>query len=196
MRKVRSINSAFETREQDNIKSIEGYFARFNSVYQISEDMSESIAPGAFKDTLADDIRALIDHETMYVLGRTTTGTLTLREDEKGLYGIIAINQEDQDALNLWHRVKRGDVSQCSFGFDILDEDPAIKQNGSVHWTIKRVKLYEVSVCTFPAYDETSVKARSADLAEIIKRNRNDKNDAAWKKEMRDKLAKANGKRA
>lgn len=183
MRQVRSIASEFKTREDGEEKRIEGYFAVFNSNYQIWDDMSESVAPGAFTDTLDGDVRALIDHETMYVLGRTTAGTLELREDERGLWGSILINPNDQDAMNLWHRVQRGDVNQCSFGFDILNEETDFFEDGSVHWTIKAVKLYEVSVCTFPAYAETSVEARQEDKAQIIKRE-NEK----WREEMRGRL--------
>lgn len=183
MRQMRSIASEFTTREDGEAKRIEGYFAVFNSIYQIAPDMSESVAPGAFTETLDGDIRALIDHETMYVLGRTTAGTLELREDETGLWGSILINPNDQDAMNLWHRVERGDVNQCSFGFDILEEDTEFLEDGSVHWTINRVKLYEVSVCTFPAYAETSVEARKEDKAQIIKRQ-----NEIWREEMRGKL--------
>lgn len=182
-RQVRSIKSNFKTREDGEEKRIEGYFAVFNSIYQIAPDMSESVAPGAFTETLDGDIRALIDHETMYVLGRNTADTLELREDETGLWGSILINPNDQDAMNLWHRVDRGDVNQCSFGFDILEEDTEFLEDGSVHWTIKRVKLYEVSVCTFPAYAETSVEARKEDKAQIIKRQ-----NEIWREEMRGKL--------
>ena len=183
MRQMRSIASEFTTREDGEAKRIEGYFAVFNSIYQIAPDMSESVAPGAFTETLDGDIRALIDHETMYVLGRNTADTLELREDETGLWGSILINPNDQDAMNLWHRVDRGDVNQCSFGFDILEEDTEFLEDGSVHWTIKRVKLYEVSVCTFPAYAETSVEARKEDKAQIIKRQ-----NEIWREEMRGKL--------
>ena len=183
MRQMRSIASEFTTREDGEAKRIEGYFAVFNSIYQIAPDMSESVAPGAFTETLDGDIRALIDHETMYVLGRNTADTLELREDETGLWGSILINPNDQDAMNLWHRVDRGDVNQCSFGFDILEEDTEFLEDGSVHWTIKRVKLYEVSVCTFPSYAETSVEARKEDKAQIIKRQ-----NEIWREEMRGKL--------
>lgn len=183
MRQVRSIASDFKTREVGEEKRIEGYFAVFNSIYDIFPGMSESIAPGAFTDTLDDDVRALIDHETMYVLGRNKAGTLELREDEKGLWGSILVNPNDQDAMNLWHRVDRGDVNQCSFGFDIENEETEFLEDGSVHWTIKRVKLYEVSVCTFPAYAETSVEARKAEKAQLVKRE-NEK----WKNEMRKRL--------
>ena len=72
--------------------------------------------------------------------------------------------------MNLYERVKRGDVDQCSFGFDILEE--SFEDRGtSVHWTIKKVKLYEVSVVTFPAYEDTSVSARGKQLADIKKKS-------------------------
>ena len=167
LRQVRSAASKFETREDGGALKIEGYFAVFNSNYQIFDDLSESIAPGAFDDTLGDDIRALINHDSSLVLGRNTAHTLDLRQDGHGLWGSITINPNDQDAMNLYARVQRGDVDQCSFGFDILSEDYDVRDDGSVHWTIKKVKLYEVSVCTFPAYEETNVQARSAERDEI-----------------------------
>lgn len=183
IRQVRSIASNFKTREDGEEKRIEGYFAVFNSTYEIAPGMSESIAPGAFAETLNGDVRALIDHETMYVLGRNQAGTLELREDDKGLWGSILINPNDQDALNLYSRVERGDVNQCSFGFDILSEETDFQENGDVHWTITQVKLYEVSVCTFPAYAETSVEARKEDREQIMKRE-----TEKWRAEMRAKL--------
>ncbi|MBR5268057.1 MAG: HK97 family phage prohead protease [Lachnospiraceae bacterium] len=183
MRQVRSIASEFKTREDGEELRIEGYFAVFNSNYQITADMSESVAPGAFSDTLGDDIRALIDHETMFVLGRNRAGTLELREDSHGLWGSILINPNDGDAMNLYSRVQRGDVSQCSFGFDILDEGTEYLADGSIHWTIKKVKLYEVSVCTFPAYPETNVQARQAEYEEIKKRSLE-----VMREELREKL--------
>lgn len=169
-RQMRCVTSEFNTREDGGDLFIEGYFAVFNSNYDIWQGASESIAPGAFSDTLGGDIRALIDHETRLVLGRNKAGTLELREDSHGLWGRIRINPKDQDAMNLYERIKRGDVDQCSFGFDIIKEDTEVREDGSVHWTIKKVELYEVSVVTFPAYKETSVAARKKDFEEIIKR--------------------------
>lgn len=186
-RQVRSAASKFETREEGNELKIEGYFAVFNSIYQIADGLSESVAPGAFDDTLGDDIRALINHDSSLVLGRNTARTLDLRPDEHGLWGSITINPNDQDAMNLYARVQRGDVDQCSFGFDILSEDYDVREDGSVHWTIKKVRLYEVSVCTFPAYEETNVKARSAQRDEIKKRSLE-----AWKVQT---LAKLKGEK-
>ena len=186
-RQVRSAASKFETREEGNELKIEGYFAVFNSNYQIFDDLSESVAPGAFDDTLGDDIRALINHDSSLVLGRNAAHTLDLRQDEHGLWGSITINPNDQDAMNLYARVQRGDVDQCSFGFDILSEDYDVREDGSVHWTIRKVRLYEVSVCTFPAYEETNVKARSAQRDEIKKRSLE-----AWKVQT---LAKLKGEK-
>ena len=167
---VRSTQSKFETREADGEMYISGYFVVFNSEYEMWPGAVESVADTAFDGALADDIRCLIDHETRLVLGRNKAGTLTLKVDTRGLWGEVRINQNDQDAVNLYERVKRGDVDQCSFGFDILDEE--FEDRGdTVKWIIKKVKLYEVSVVTFPAYEETSVSARKRQLGEIKKRS-------------------------
>lgn len=183
-RQIRSIASQFETREENNERIIEGYFAVFNSNYDIAPGMSESVAPGAFRNTLAGDIRALVNHDTTLVLGRTTARTLELSEDERGLWGRIRINPNDSDAVNLYERVKRGDVSQCSFGFDVLDEETEFREDGSVHWTIKEVKLYEVSCVTFPAYESTNIDARSKQREDILKRKTEE-----WRIKMKERLS-------
>lgn len=182
-RQMRSADAEFQTREDGENLSIEGYFAVFNSNYDIGYGMSESIAPGAFDGTLSDDVRALINHDTTLVLGRTAAHTLELRQDERGLWGRITINPNDSDAMNLYNRVKRGDVNQCSFGFDILEEETEFRGDDEIHWTIKAVKLYEVSCCTFPAYEETSIAARQRDAEELKKRALE-----AWKEKQRQRL--------
>lgn len=170
-KQTRSIPLNFTTRSDEaGDKYISGYFSVFNSNYEIWPGATESVAPTAFDGALNDDIRCLTDHDTRLVLGRTTAGTLTLRTDDHGLWGEVKINPNDQDAVNLYERVKRGDISNCSFGFDILDEEFTDLGDGNVHWTIKKVKLYEVSVVTFPAYEDTAVSARKNDLKEIEKR--------------------------
>ena len=183
IRQTRSIASDFTTREDGEELRIEGYFAVFNSIYDIGPDMKESIAPGAFKNTLADDIRALVNHDATLVLGRTSAHTLELREDERGLWGRISINPKDTDAMNLYERVKRGDVSQCSIGFEIIREDTEISEDGSVHWTIQEVRLREVTCCTFPAYKETNISAREEQRDEILKRRLE-----SWKTKMKARL--------
>lgn len=167
---IRCKPSEFKTREAEDGLHIEGYFAVFDTIYELWPGATESIAPGAFSQTLGNDIRALIDHETRLVLGRNKAGTLTLKEDSHGLWGDILINPNDQDAMNLHERVKRRDVDQCSFGFNIVKEDTEIREDGSVHWTIREVDLHEVSVVTFPAYEETSVSARKKDFEQIQQR--------------------------
>lgn len=163
-RQTRTLNRGFETREEGGAKIIQGYFAVFESPYEIAPGITEQIAPGAFQNDLNGDVRALIDHETRLVVGRTTAGTLTLAEDATGLFGTIIINPEDFDALNAYARVKRRDVTQASFGFDILEEDCETRADGSFLATIKAVKLYEVSICTFPAYASTDLQARAEDI--------------------------------
>lgn len=171
IRQLRSACSEFQTRaDEAGDLYISGYFSVFNSNYELWPGATESVAETAFDEALADDIRCLIDHETRLVLGRNKAGTLTLKVDSRGLWGEVKINRNDQDAMNLYERVKRGDVDQCSFGFDILEE--SFEDRGdSVHWTILKVKLYEVSIVTFPAYTDTSVSARKQDLETIKKRS-------------------------
>jgi HK97 family phage prohead protease len=179
-RQLRSVPTKFETREDGENPTIEGYFAVFNSNYEIAPGMSESIAPGAFSRTLSNDVRALINHDTTLVLGRTKANTLELREDSHGLWGKITINPNDGDAMNLYERVKRGDVDQCSFGFDLKEQDTEIRDDGAVHWTIKDLDLFEVSCCTFPAYEQTNISARSKERDEIKKREL-----SAWREKMK-----------
>ena len=183
-RQVRCVAQQFQTRTANDDLFIEGYFSVFNSEYPLWEGASEIVKPGAFTNSVSGDVRALINHDSSLVLGRTKAGTLTLRQDERGLWGSIRINRDDVDAMNLYARVQRGDVDQCSFGFDIKRETFVDLGGGKCRWEIEEVDpLYEVSVCTFPAYTETSVSARKQDLAEIEKRRAE-----AWRSEMKKKL--------
>lgn len=185
-RQMRSCPSQFRAAEDSGKKYIEGYFSVFGDVYELFPGGTESVDAGAFDGALDGDIRALINHESRMVLGRTTAGTLELKTDSHGLWGRIEINENDVDAMNLYARVQRGDVDQCSFGFEILDERTEIDEaTGAVHWTILRVKLWEVSVVTFPAYEQTSVKARM-DEYDQIKSRRAD----AWRERMKERINK------
>lgn len=157
---------------QDNEeKVIRGYFALYENETQLWDRCYEIISKGAFKDTITkNDIRALINHDTTLVLGRNKSGTLTLKEDEKGLYGEIKINENDTDAMNLYSRVQRGDVDQCSIGFNIIDEDYEELADGCVRFRINEIDLHEVSCCTFPAYEDTSIQARKKDVENLQSR--------------------------
>ena len=184
MRQLRCAPGEFRTERAENGDMyIEGYFAVFDSNYNIAPGMSESIAQGAFKNSLGNDIRCLTDHDTRLVIGRTSANTFEVREDEHGLWGRALVNPNDRDALNTKARVDRGDVNQASIGFNILSEDTDIRDDGSVHWTIREIDLHECSVVTFPAYKETNISARAAQLAEVEKRN-----TEAWKEKMKARL--------
>lgn len=189
MRVLQLRSGEFKTREDSEEMTIEGYFAVFNSNYEIWEGASESIAPGAFTSSIGGDIRGLTNHDTTLVLGRTKAHTLELKEDSHGLWGKITINPKDSDAVNTYERVKRGDVDQCSIGFMIRSEETDFGADGSIHWTITDVELFEVSVCTFPAYEETGVSARHKDAEELKKRA-----DEAWKLKMKDRLTQKSTK--
>lgn len=171
-RQIRTLQTELKARTETDSpdKYIEGYFAVFNKETELWPGAFEEIAPEAFDGTLLDDVRALINHDTTLVLGRTKSNTLELKVDNVGLWGRIKINPNDTDAMNLYERVARGDVDQCSFGFDILDEEPDWRDDGTVKWTIKEVRLFEVSPCTFPAYEQTGIQARKAEVEQHQKR--------------------------
>ncbi len=139
-----------------------GYAAVFN---ELSEDLGgfrEKILPGAFAESIGlDDVRALFNHDPNYVLGRSRAGTLQLSEDGHGL--AFAIEAPDtQWARDLYESVKRGDVSQCSFGFRVI-EDAWYTQDGEDRRDLKKVQLFDVSIVTYPAYQGTEASARSLD---------------------------------
>lgn len=173
----------YKVRTDDGDPIIEGYFAVYNSIYEIAPGMSESIAPGAFQEYLSSDIRMLINHDTTLVVGRTAAHTLELRDDSHGLWAKAPVNPKDSAAMDAHARVERGDVSQASIGFEIIKEDTEIREDGSVHWTIREAKLYEVSICTFPAYEATNISARSAERDKLLERTKE-----AWRKKMKARL--------
>jgi HK97 family phage prohead protease len=181
---VRCLAQKFQTRDENGDLIIEGYFSVFDSPYELWEGVTEVVKPGAFDGCLGQDVRALINHDSTLVLGRNKAGTLDLKEDSRGLWGRIRINRDDSDAMNLYARVQRGDVDQCSFGFEIERETFVDLGNGCCRWEIEKVgRLCEVSVCTFPAYEETSVSARKQQLEEIQRRQ-----NELWRENMRKKI--------
>lgn len=185
-RQTRSLAQKYQFREESDAVYIEGYFAVFDSPYELWDGATEIIKPGAFDGCLSQDVRALVNHDSTLVLGRTKSGTLELKTDSRGLWGSIKINRDDTDAMNLYARVQRGDVDQCSFGFEIERETFVDLGGGACRWEIEKINpLYEVSVCTFPAYEETAVSARKRQLEEIQRRQAE-----AWRETMRQKIGR------
>lgn len=175
-----------ETRndtESDELHLV-GFFVRYDDVYQVWDGVTESIAPGAFADSINGDVRALFNHNTDLVLGRTSAGTLKLEDRPEGLWGDITVNQNDTDAMNAYQRTLRGDISGASFGFEIEQETRTVSDDGSVHYTINKVNpLYEISLCSYPAYQATHVDARHDGEENIRKRMLDE-----WKCQMKAKL--------
>ena len=153
----------FQTREENGKRYLDGYFSVFNQPYEVVPGWIEEIAPGAFSRTLREnkDVKVLWNHNSDFVLGSTENRTAYLSEDERGLHGPVEINEEDQDARNVYARIKRGDVRGCSFGFDIRSMEEIWDDDGTYRTKLTDVELYEVSPCTFPAYPQTSISARS-----------------------------------
>ena len=150
-----------ETREEGKAQRIVGHAAVFNVVAG-NGWFKEQVAPGAFKSSIEqDDIRALFNHDPNYVLGRNKAGTLDLREDDKGLW--IEIEPPDtQFARDLKVSIERGDITQMSFGFEILKEDREKGEGKDPDlFTLREVKLWDVSPVTFPFYSQTDVSVHS-----------------------------------
>jgi uncharacterized protein len=168
----REIQTAFKitraTQENED-RIIEGYFALFENETELFPGVFEVITKGAFTNTLKNDIRALWNHNTQYVLARNKSGTLEITEDDKGLYGVIKL-PNTQYANDVYELVQRGDVDQCSFGFNIIGEDLEELADGGLRWRINEADLHEISVVTFPAYENTSVKARARQVEEMKQR--------------------------
>lgn len=184
-REVTRKASPFVTREENGDRYLEGYFARFDDIYDMGWGITESVDRHAFDDTLGDDVRVLVNHDTTLVLGRTTADTAWIRVDDVGLWVRVKINPDDSDAMNAYARNARGDVSGASFGFDIkeIKRDYDISK-GTVHRTLMKVKLYEVSVCTFPAYEKTDVGAREKTKIAAAEENR------IWREKQKERINK------
>lgn len=160
---TRALTQAPELRAADGAKIAAGYAALFNSRTQIGDWFEEIIAPGAFKDALSSDVRALIDHDTGRVIGRSTAGTLRLSEDDRGLFVEIDL-PDTSDGRDLAVQLERGDISGMSFGFRVTKEE--WDETGKVPVrTIKAVDLFEVSAVAFPAYADTEIALRSLEHA-------------------------------
>jgi len=143
--------------------TVRGYAAVFDSP---SEPLpfTEYVKRGAFKKTIKDrsDVRLLIDH-TGVPLARTKSGTLTLTEDDKGLFMEARLDPANPDAVKIRSALKRGDLSQMSFAFE------TIKDSWNAERTVrelKEVRLHDVSIVTYPAYEETSAEMRNKQITD------------------------------
>ncbi len=140
-----------------------GYAATFNQPTVIGGQFTEIIAPGAFTRAIAEkqDVTCLLNHDNNIVLGRTTSGTLTLQQDAKGLKFRCQLDPNNSSHRDLHASVKRGDISEMSFAFKPHGENG--ESWAGMTRTLKDVDLVDASIVTRPAYPGTSVQARGAE---------------------------------
>ena len=143
-------------------RTVEGYASVFNSMSEDLGGFREIILPGAFKNALGDDVRALYNHDSNYLLARTTSGTLELKEDDKGLYYRFDMPNTSygNDLLELY---RRGDLTQSSFGFTVEKDSWRMEDGQHVRYIESVSSLFDVSPVVYPAYTAASSGLRSAE---------------------------------
>lgn len=164
-RETRTYAGQVELRQVENgMPQILGYASIFDQETVIDAffgSWREKVAPGAFAQTLHDDVRGLFNHDPNIVLGRTKNMTLRLSEDSHGLrYEIDPPGTRSaEDVVEL---LQRGDVDGSSFGFEVVEDSwtEPDTPGGMPLRTIRQVRLFDVSPATFPAYPQTSALAR------------------------------------
>lgn len=143
--------------------AISGYAVRFGDETVIAGDFRERIAVGAFDKALrANDVVALIGHDTGRVLGRTSAGTLTLRSDRIGLWFSIDIDSTTPEGQTALGTVRRQDMRGMSFAGRFLAEEWQDGGNRLPLRTVTEIDLYEITLTAFPAYTTTSASLRTA----------------------------------
>lgn len=173
-----------EVRADDESKQnkmiIEGYAAVFDQEVLIgSEDWGfyESIDKRAFEGANMKDVPLKYNHsDTVPILARTRNKSLTLSVDDKGLF-IHAELLDTQDSIDMYKRIQAGLIDKMSFAFTVKDEE--VKKGKTPHRKITRFdRIFDVSVVDVPAYDNTSIYARSLERAEAWKDSSDDEKRA------------------
>ena len=154
LRRAFDVKCLEKRAEGDKLPDIVGHAAVFDIRTELWPGVTEEVAPGAFTRTLDDtpDVRALVDHDPVNILGRTKADTLTLKEDKKGLHTRIQ-PPNTTVGRDIVESIRRGDVDQMSFAFQIVREEAEYDDDG-VHYRLLDVELIDVSVVTFPAYED------------------------------------------
>ena len=152
-----------EVRASSGKNSIKGHAAIFNSLSHDLGGFKEKISPGSFQRSIRErhDVVALFNHSMDKVLGRVRAGTLDLSEDTTGLAFRVRLGNASY-ARDVLDSVERGDLDRCSFGFRVPKNGDSWDYSGGTKTrTLSDVNLIDVSVVTMPAYEATSVSARS-----------------------------------
>lgn len=161
-----------EIRADDNGIRVSGHAAVFNEETDIGGMFRERIAPGAFEAAIAqDDVVFLINHDGL-PLARTRSGTLTLSEDERGLYMDTVLDPEDPDVRSIVGKMQRGDLDKMSFAF--IPQREEWDDTGDIPVrTIQQAQLFDVSIVTTPAYEGTDIGLRSLEQHRKDQRQQN-----------------------
>ena len=206
MHDVRHIVHEFESRTLDGSKAqISGYASIFNKASQVlGGGFVEKIQKGAFGKTLQergtqtsrDDIKALFNHSTDLVLGSKRAGTLRLSEDSKGLHYEVDLDLDITHHRSAFKMIERGDVTNSSFGFDVIEERWSVPENSDdpVLREVLETRLYEVSPTPFPAYQDSTVSAERSfkGLADMSGLDLRDLIEANEKGSLKDLLVEEN----
>lgn len=154
-----------ERREDGGPIGFKGHAAVFNKPTWIGPKrfgFREQVSPGAFAKTIKEaDVRFLINHDPNFLLARNTAGTLTLSEDKNGLKTVADMAPVSY-AQDLAILLERGDISQMSFAFEVVKDSWEIDDDENELRTLLELKLHDVSVVTYPAYEETDAALRDA----------------------------------
>lgn len=163
MKRNRKHELRYLSAEIQDDSTLVGYATVWNDETELAPGYLEKFAPYAFSKHLTTnpDVIAVFNHSEDKLLGRTASGTLRLREDEKGLW--VEIDLPDTElAKEIKELVSRGDLNGMSFRFHALDETFDTLPDGSTLRTVLEAEIYDVSVVTVPAYRNTSVELRSS----------------------------------
>lgn len=168
-----------EVREKTDAKAETVNFGGRAILYdhetELWDGFYEKINTDAFKDAVeTDDVRCLFNHDPNIVLGRNKSGTLLLVNSDSGVDFTVEAPASDR-FKELAESVKRGDINQCSFAFSVESETWSYDDNGDVHRSINLGKLYDVSIVTYPAYEDTEAYCRSKKQELTEKRKKENK---------------------
>ena len=189
-----------EIRAMETIKAVddeqmivEGYALRFNTLSNDLGGFVETISPEALKEADLSDVRCLIDHDSSKVLGRTVSETLELKVDDEGLYFRCQLPNTSY-SKDLYENIRLGNINQCSFGF-ILDEDgdsfEKRDSDGLFKRTIRKIQsLFDVSIVTYPAYNDTDVAPALRSIEAIKELEQEELRKAQQEEQRKIELAK------
>ncbi len=153
----RYFNVTLETRDNtDDKKVVVGHAAFYNNLSEDLGGFREMIKPGAFDSVLDNDVRAFFNHDPNHLLARTSSGTLRLGVDEKGLRYEFDV-PDTTSGRDLLVSMERGDITQSSFAFTVEDDSWDTTSKGGEIRTINKVKrLFDVSPVSIPAYPDSN----------------------------------------